>query len=765
MSSNKLFRAASCLHQASTSGGSHSISRFRLPYDTLRESSSSSGPNTSSDLLRVRQELCSTLRQYQQFKARTRSLTANALSVPSRNESFEPLEKIEGPKSTTLFVNAHSSMLPRFDLEKSKKKKEEEKSEKQISPTNRYRQSLLEPLNEPYTGKPLILDPNADPAKGGPYAEVYSKKEQILRDFSTQLRREKRGTLVVPNVYVKPDTKLSIYDYIFADMQIMWKDRLMETFLQQKTFQLREARNRLGQTKNGILPFLCQLRNQDYVDIMFDEACRLTEFSDCHGLPLKVLCNNLGRKVISRIRVELAEKHGIIDKIADTYEHYADYFMDWPSFSRLNHREFWRRCAIELHPEDPSLDINPLVRYSDRQLQELGQFLYEVMIESVKVPSSLTEAVKAYRSKKTIIGETKMVNAFFKCLSTYNVRCYGEIRPHGSLMWLKKKMVRSDIRFDTSEMPMICPPIPWHRHDQGQQLVRPIDMIRLEPDNVKSLRQVNNRVSAKNEDMHAVMDALNVLGSTPWMINQPVFDVMLEVFRGDGDMKLDIPPAQSKLPPLPPVTKGLSREEKAAVMKQRQEMKKTHAELYSLWCTVNYRFSLANYFKDKVIWFPHNLDFRGRTYPVPPHLNHMGDDMCRGMMRFAKGRPLGKDGLKWLKIHLINLTGLQKRASVEDRAKYADEIMDDVLDSARNPLDGRRWWTKSEEPWQTLAVCMEIEKAMQLERPEEYVCYVPIHQDGSCNGLQHYAALGRDQKGAEQVCHGFGLGGLGMGRS
>jgi DNA-directed RNA polymerase len=26
-----------------------------------------------------------------------------------------------------------------------------------------------------------------------------------------------------------------------------------------------------------------------------------------------------------------------------------------------------------------------------------------------------------------------------------------------------------------------------------------------------------------------------------------------------------------------------------------------------------------------------------------------------------------------------------------------------------------------------------------------------IHQDGSCNGLQHYAALGRDIEGANQV--------------
>jgi DNA-directed RNA polymerase len=28
-------------------------------------------------------------------------------------------------------------------------------------------------------------------------------------------------------------------------------------------------------------------------------------------------------------------------------------------------------------------------------------------------------------------------------------------------------------------------------------------------------------------------------------------------------------------------------------------------------------------------YFPHNLDFRGRAYPIPPHLNHMGSDMSR----------------------------------------------------------------------------------------------------------------------------------------
>lgn len=58
---------------------------------------------------------------------------------------------------------------------------------------------------------------------------------------------------------------------------------------------------------------------------------------------------------------------------------------------------------------------------------------------------------------------------------------------------------------------------------------------------------------------------------------------------------------------------------------------------------------------------------------------------------------------------------------------------------------------KSDEPWQTLAACKEIDNALQCPNPEEYLTGFPIHQDGTCNGLQHYAALGRDQIGAESV--------------
>ena len=64
---------------------------------------------------------------------------------------------------------------------------------------------------------------------------------------------------------------------------------------------------------------------------------------------------------------------------------------------------------------------------------------------------------------------------------------------------------------------------------------------------------------------------------------------------------------------------------------------------------------------------------------------------------------------------------------------------------------GRQWWKSSDDPWQTLACCKEIVNAMRSPDHTKFISRFPVHQDGSCNGLQHYAALGRDQTGAEKV--------------
>ena len=57
-------------------------------------------------------------------------------------------------------------------------------------------------------------------------------------------------------------------------------------------------------------------------------------------------------------------------------------------------------------------------------------------------------------------------------------------------------------------------------------------------------------------------------------------------------------------------------------------------------------------------------------------------------MLFAEGKPLGKRGIRWLKIHLATLYGYDK-ATFDDRETYTTEHLEDVYDSAENPLTVR----------------------------------------------------------------------------
>ena len=111
--------------------------------------------------------------------------------------------------------------------------------------------------------------------------------------------------------------------------------------------------------------------------------------------------------------------------------------------------------------------------------------------------------------------------------------------------------------------------------------------------------------------------------------------------------------------------------DKLKLLKEHQKNRENH----SLRCEFILRLSIAQCFKTiNNIYFPHNMDFRGRVYPIPPHLNHMGADLNRGLLEFADGKPLGKEGLFWLKVHLANKIGKDKLPIIE-RAKYAESII------------------------------------------------------------------------------------------
>ncbi|CAG9112226.1 unnamed protein product [Plutella xylostella] len=171
------------------------------------------------------------------------------------------------------------------------------------------------------------------------------------------------------------------------------------------------------------------------------------------------------------------------------------------------------------------------------------------------------------------------------------------------------------------------------------------------------------RVEAAGPMLRPALDSLNQLGEVPWRVDAAVLDLQLQVFRSGGNKKLDIPPPPSALDPtaFPPA------ESKPAAFRRRLAVSRARAEMYSLWCDALYKLSLANHYRDDIFWLPHNLDFRGRVYACPPHLSQLGADSARALLKFANKRPLGPHGLKWLKLHAINLTGTMKKKTVEER--------------------------------------------------------------------------------------------------
>lgn len=97
----------------------------------------------------------------------------------------------------------------------------------------------------------------------------------------------------------------------------------------------------------------------------------------------------------------------------------------------------------------------------------------------------------------------------------------------------------------------------------------------------------------------------------------------------------------------------------------------------------NLKLNIARvYSKLDCFYFPHNFDFRGRVYPIPPHFNHIGNDLVRGLLLFGKGVEVGEQGLRWMKIHVANLMGKDK-APIHEKLVFIAENIDKIHAIAR----------------------------------------------------------------------------------
>ncbi|RKP29761.1 DNA/RNA polymerase [Metschnikowia bicuspidata] len=295
-------------------------------------------------------------------------------------------------------------------------------------------------------------------------------------------------------------------------------------------------------------------------------------------------------------------------------------------------------------------------------------------------------------------------------------------------------------------LPMLVQPREWTLSEGGGYRFMQSHLVRVK-DSAETVAYV--KAAAEAGDLDMVYRGLNVLGNTPWTINARVLAVITRYWN-TGLAFLDIPPVCDEPELSPPLPHNAEPQAKAEYYKKVRSVLTEAATFRSQRCDANYKLEIARAFVGEKVYFPHNIDFRGRAYPILPHLNHLGNDMTRALFLFWDGRPLGVAGLHWLKIHLANLYGMDK-APLAEREAWVDRHKEQIKRVAEDPCAQEAWWAAADKPWQVLAVCYELADAHKLADPTQYRSHIPVHQDGTCNGLQHYAALGGDVEGARQV--------------
>uniref|UniRef100_A0A8C9FCU2 DNA-directed RNA polymerase n=1 Tax=Pavo cristatus TaxID=9049 RepID=A0A8C9FCU2_PAVCR len=588
----------------------------------------------------------------------------------------------------------------------------------------------LPPPPKPEICKSALLKNFYSEKKMVSYPKLDFSAQDLRERFQQQLEMELNSTITIESVEsTKPLTPQAIKArQQLASFRSQWRGAILQA-LQKSKHNMSQVKTMSGHSV--LYPYLCLLPDEEYVDIMMQILNSLSP----QGESLSVLARELGSKVYNRYLAQRKLHSGQLEKVKEIYESYIHLLAKDSQPREYLPREYWEKLVAEAG-YGPSLNLKDC-SWPYVLLMRLGMYLLEILVHAVKVP----------RNTLNPRLPSKLIPVLYHIYSFRSSWQVGLIKPHPIFSQIVSDAAETMLTFNSSAIPMLCPPVPWTSPHFGAFVLSDTKLMRY-VDGAIQHQQLLDQCPQVN--LHPVLDALNQLGNCAWKINQPVLDIIISIFNEKGNEKLDIPPPVSEAPK-PPVSPSSSS---ALHKSQKHELllcKKKAAEMHSLRMDALYKLSIANYVRDKVFWFPHNMDFRGRTYPCPPYFNHLGNDVTRAILLFAEGRPLGPKGLDWLKIHLINLTGLKKKNALQERLDYANEIMEEILDSADHPLTGRKWWMNTDEPWQVLACCMEIAKASRSADPAAFISHFPVHQDGSCNGLQHYAALGRDLIGAISV--------------
>jgi DNA-directed RNA polymerase len=262
--------------------------------------------------------------------------------------------------------------------------------------------------------------------------------------------------------------------------------------------------------------------------------------------------------------------------------------------------------------------------------------------------------------------------------------------------------------------------------------------------------------------------ALDLIQETPWEVNKFILDVV------NGAMSKGIPlgdapvyePINPKHDPFetamqkiaPEAWAVMSREEKKPIVDRRRRcMEKYEKSLGKFRANCRSLTCAREMAEHRRFYFPHNMDFRSRIYPIPSDLTPQGNDFAKGMLRFSRGTRLDAFGYEfgdvtkgefWMGVTLASHWG-EDESPMKDRWLFAKtpEFNIRCCDWVDDPLNNRGW-LEADAPFQFLAAAHEWVWSHRLMNVGEFISHLPGNLDGSCNGAQHLSIMSRDLTGA-----------------
>lgn len=328
------------------------------------------------------------------------------------------------------------------------------------------------------------------------------------------------------------------------------------------------------------------------------------------------------------------------------------------------------------------------------------------------------------------------------------------------LQWLSEALDREQISQPVFK-PTLMPPKRWESTKGGgywTPYARTPRLIRFKAS------QAEQREGAADEyealDMPEVYSALAFVQETGWAVNTGVFHVAQVCY--DRGIKVNGMVSTAEISDI------IEPEDIAENADARKIWRKAQASVYrarheqatKMWA-LEQTISLADEFASTTcFYFPHMLDFRGRMYPIPSGMQPQGNDLARGLLRFNEGLPVTEEngGAGWIAVQLASMWGndkwdFDKRiAWVEKHNDLWQKIASDPIGYREDGPDGMgegHGWVNCDKPFQALAAILDW--AGFLREGYGYCSFQPIQVDGTCNGIQHLAAMTRDEVAGKHV--------------